>query len=77
MRADALMRVVPRETTLLLADDVRFMPWIIGHSITRIALCTSDGVVRVLDLAWGAPQRLAVASLPVDAHSPHAEVWRR
>lgn len=77
VRADALMRVVPRETTLLLADDVRFssVPWInwdpaAGHSLTRIALCTSDGRVRVLDLAWEKPQLIAVASHPIDADSP-------
>lgn len=41
-----------------------------ADSLTRIALCTSDGGVRVLDLAWGRPQRLAVASHPIDADSP-------
>jgi hypothetical protein len=88
VRADALMRVVPRETlvapsgdvftldTLRLArerlDDAGFIYWdpAAGHSLTRIALCTSDGGVRVLDLAWGKSQRLAVASLPIDADSP-------
>lgn len=91
VRADALMRVVPRETTLL-ADDVIFssvdfegamkavvyndVGWINWdpaadhHSLTRLALCTSDGGVHVLDLAWGKPQRLAVASHPIDADSP-------
>lgn len=75
VRADALMRVVPRETTLFNAAD--WINWdpAADHSLTRIALCTSDGVVRVLDLAWGAPQRLAVASLPIDADSPRAEVF--
>lgn len=72
VRADALMRVVPRETTLL---DDPWLGWInwdpaADHSLTRIALCTSDGGVRVLDLAWGKSQRLAVASLPIDADSP-------
>ncbi len=80
VRADALMRVVPRETTLLADPWLGWINWDPAadhHSLTRIALCTSGGVVRVLDLAWGKPQRLEVASLPFDVVNPRAEVWRR
>ncbi len=70
VRADALMRVVPRETALFNAADWINWDYAADDSLTRIALCTSDGRVRVLDLAWEKPQLVAVASHPIDADSP-------
>ena len=72
VRPASLMPIWTPPKDIFDAAWVNWDPALTEGSLTRIALYTSDGGVRVLDLAWGVrtSQPFMVASDPIAADSP-------